>query len=59
MIGKFAAVIGPVMMGTVAQLTGSTRYGILSILVLFVLGGYFLSRVDFEAGEELAREYLG
>ena len=58
MLGKFAAVIGPVMMGTITLVTGNIRYGILSILVLFVLGGYFLSKVDIEEGSRMAREYL-
>ena len=45
-LGKFAAVIGPVMMGWVAVATGSTRVSILSILVLFVAGGLLLMKVD-------------
>lgn len=45
-LGKFAAVIGPVMMGWVALATGSTRISILSILILFVAGGLLLMKVD-------------
>lgn len=45
-LGKFAAVIGPVMMGWVAIATGSTRISILSILVLFIAGGLLLMKVD-------------
>ena len=45
-LGKFAAVIGPVMMGWVAVVTGSTRISILSILILFVAGGLLLMKVD-------------
>ena len=45
-LGKFAAVIGPVMMGWVAVATGSTRISILSILVLFVAGGLVLVKVE-------------
>ena len=45
-LGKFAAVIGPVMMGWVAVVTGSTRISILSILVLFVAGGLLLMKVN-------------
>jgi len=58
MLGKFAAVIGPAMMGTITLATGNIRYGILSILVLFVLGGYFLLKVNIEEGSKMAREYL-
>ncbi|HEX7477952.1 MAG TPA: MFS transporter [Polyangiales bacterium] len=46
MLGKFAAVIGPVLMGLVGLLTGSPRLSILSITVLFVAGGAVLMRVN-------------
>lgn len=45
MVGKSAAVIGPVMMGWVAVVTGSHRIAILSILALFVIGFLMLLRV--------------
>ncbi len=45
-LGKFAAVIGPVMMGWVAVATGSSRISILSILILFIAGGLILTKVD-------------
>ena len=47
MLGKFAAVIGPVLMGWVTLVTGSVRFGILSILILFIIGAILLSKVDF------------
>jgi len=58
MLGKFATVIGPALMGTITILTGSNRLGILSILVLFIAGGILLSRVDEEQGKKNAREFL-
>ena len=58
MLGKFAAVIGPAMMGTITLLTGNIRYGIISILLLFILGGFFLLKVNIEEGSRMAREYL-
>ncbi len=58
MLGKMAAVIGPAMMGTITLLTGNIRYGILSILALFILGGFFLLKVNIEEGSRMAREYL-
>ena len=45
MLGKFSAILGPVMAGVVALLAGSQRFAILSILVLFVAGMALLSRV--------------
>lgn len=48
MLGKFAAIIGPVMVGWVGALAGNPRLGILSILVLFIAGGSLLAFVDTE-----------
>lgn len=39
MVGKFSAIIGPVLMGWVGLMTKSPRLSILSILILFVAGG--------------------
>ncbi len=58
MLGKFAAVIGPFMLGTITVITGNVRLGILSILILFVIGGFLLIKVDIEEGEKMAKEYL-
>lgn len=58
MLGKFAAVLGPALMGTVAFVTGSARIGILSILILFGIGAFFLRKVDETEGERMAKEYL-
>ncbi len=49
MLGKFAAVLGPVLVGWVAVLSGSARLSILSISVLFVAGAIVLSRVPDQA----------
>lgn len=46
--GKFAAVLGPVLMGTVAMLSGDPRKGLLAIIVLFIIGGVFLYFVRYE-----------
>jgi len=40
--GKFAAILGPALMGAATLATGSSRYGVLSILVLFLVGGGLL-----------------
>ena len=54
MLGKFASVIGPLLMGWITVLTGSVRFGILSILILFIAGGILLKGVNFEEGEIIA-----
>jgi UMF1 family MFS transporter len=58
MLGKFAAVLGPMLMGSVTLLTGNARLGILSILILFAIGLYLLRKVDISEGERMAREFL-
>jgi len=45
MMGKFAAIIGPVLMGWVGVLSGNPRTGILSLLVLFTAGAVLLVKV--------------
>jgi len=56
MLGKFAAVIGPILMGLVGVLTGNPRHSILAIVTLFVGGGVILYFVDEGEGGRIARE---
>ncbi len=58
MLGKFSVVFGPILMGTITLVTKNSRTGILSVLILFILGLFFLNRVNIEEGEKTAREYL-
>lgn len=55
MLGKFAAIIGPFLVGWTALLTGSSRLGILSLLILFVAGMVLLTRVNVAQGQQDAR----
>lgn len=48
MLGKFAAVLGPLMIAWVTVLTDSHRYAMLSIILLFITGWILLRRVDME-----------
>jgi len=53
MMGKFAAVLGPLLTGIVARVTGDPRLSILSIVVLFIAGGALLivaARAERQAG---------
>lgn len=45
MMGKFAAIIGPLLVGAIGWLSGSPRIGILSLLLLFGGGALLLARV--------------
>jgi len=56
MVGKLAAVLGPLLMAIVSQATGSPRLSILSIIILFVAGGAVLMLVDEKEGMAKARE---
>ncbi len=46
MLGEFAAIIGPLLVGTVSYLTGSPRLSILSVIILFAVGAFILRLVD-------------
>lgn len=46
MLGEFAAILGPVMIGFVSYMTGSPRLSILSVILLFVVGAVLLARVE-------------
>lgn len=50
--GKFAAILGPFLMAVVSRAAGHSRYGIISVLLLFAAGGAVLYRIDPEGGDE-------
>lgn len=43
--GKFASIMGPILVAVTAQLTGSSSYGVFSLAILFVIGGILLKFV--------------
>lgn len=57
MLGKFAAIIGPLLIGIVSVVTGEQRYGILSLIILFAAGGMLLARVDEKSAQEEIETY--
>ena len=57
MLGKLAAIIGPPMMGYIGLITGNPRLGILSIIILFISGGFLLTKVDLHEGERVSESY--
>ena len=46
--GKFADFLGPLLMAFSASFLGTSRYGILALIILFVLGIYFLNKTQHE-----------
>ena len=53
-IDKFAGVMGPMVMASVITMTGSSRFGILSIILFFMVGGILLYFVDEKEGRRAA-----
>jgi UMF1 family MFS transporter len=51
---KFAGIIGPALFGFVGQGMGSSRWGIISVTLLFVAGAALLWRVDEQEGRRAA-----
>jgi len=56
MVGKFAAILGPLLMASVVVLGATERDSILALSILFVVGGFLLWRVNVEAGSRAAAE---
>ncbi len=42
---KFASILGPLLVGATAQLTGHTSMGVFSLVILFIIGIFILMRV--------------
>ncbi|QGQ48457.1 MFS transporter [Metabacillus sediminilitoris] len=43
--GKFASIMGPLLVGATAQLTGNSNSGVFSLIILFIIGIVILARV--------------
>ena len=56
MMGKFAAVMGPALMGWIAVMTGNPRYSVFAILGLFLIGATALCFVNVDEGRRMAKE---
>ena len=56
MSDKFAGIMGPIFFSGTALLLGSSRYGIVSLVFFFTIGGYLLTRVDEKKGIEAAKQ---
>ena len=46
MMGKSAALLGPLLVGLIVLYTGDHRLGMLSLIILFVAGGLLLTKVE-------------
>jgi UMF1 family MFS transporter len=52
---KFSAIIGPLLFAAAGVIFGSSRPAVLSLILIFFLGGYLLTRVDVEEGKRVAK----
>lgn len=52
---KFSAIIGPALFAAAGFIFGSSRPAILSLIVIFIIGGWLLTRVDVETGKRVAQ----
>ncbi|MCP4539543.1 MAG: MFS transporter [Chloroflexi bacterium] len=53
---KFSAIIGPLLFAAAATAFDSSRPAVLSLIVLFLVGMYLLTRVDIEEGRRVAQQ---
>ena len=51
---KFAGILGPLLFGLIAQFSGSSRWGIMSVTIFFLIGGLLLLGVDDAEGRRVA-----
>jgi MFS transporter, UMF1 family len=55
-LSKFSAILGPLLFAGAVATFGNSRPAILSLIVLFALGGFLLTRVNIEEGRRVAKE---
>lgn len=52
---KFSAIIGPLMFAAAGTLFGSSRPAVLSLIALFLIGGWLLMAVNIDEGKRVAQ----
>jgi UMF1 family MFS transporter len=55
---KFGAILGPALFGLANAATGSSRTGVLMVIVFFVAGGVLLALVDVDEGRRAAKRAI-
>jgi UMF1 family MFS transporter len=53
---KFAGIFGPLLFGIVGAAMGDSRPAIVSLVIFFIIGMFFLARLDVEEGRRVAAE---
>ena len=49
--GRLASMVGPLVYGEIARITGEQKWAILSVAIFFILGFIVLNTVDEEKGK--------
>ena len=52
---KFSAILGPLLFAAAGAIFNSSRPAVLSLIILFILGGYLLMRVNVAEGRRVAQ----
>jgi UMF1 family MFS transporter len=55
-MGKFSAILGPVLFAVIGRMFGQSRYSIISLVVFFIVGIVLLTRVDEQEGIRVAEQ---
>jgi UMF1 family MFS transporter len=58
-MGKFSAIIGPLVFAAAVASFGNSRPAVLSIVAFFIVGGILLTKVDVKEGRRVALEEDG
>jgi len=58
MLGKFAAILGPLLLGLVTLITDNNRFGIISLVLLFIVGAILLNKVDLTNNDKEIANFL-
>lgn len=52
---KFSSILGPLLFAAAVAVFGSSRPAVVSLIILFILGGWLLTRVNVEEGRRVAQ----
>ncbi|MEK5393859.1 MFS transporter [Margalitia sp. FSL K6-0131] len=57
--GNFASIMGPLLVGVTAQITGKSNSGVFSLILLFIIGAIILIKVPNEKNDIAASKKIG
>ncbi len=54
--GRFSAIFGPLLMALISQITGNSKLGIISLIILFIVGGLLFLKVKDEETKPIVNQ---